>query len=277
MEIHNLENNQEEEKETIKINLEGETDEEIMKDLEKKLPDEARPKNTIFNKLIAIIDGKLFKLSEKIIMKYVKAKKFEYNKYDIFAKFRMITAIIFIAAIFIIGPLTAFFSPSKEVFFSFFSIIVDACIYGLMASLEYKGNLYHKLNSLDYQPLFRNRQNPIVYKYVRLKNKVSFLAKKKRRFFVLKGQLTAYFVFFLLTFSCIFYVKNYFINILIFFIFSPSIFVSLLENYSEHIFDFDEPQVKRKKEKVFSLTKILQKVFDEMVGRTKEVPVGIQS
>jgi hypothetical protein len=147
-----------------------------------------------------------------------------------------------------------------------------------MFIIQYLEKKKNDLKSEAYAPLFNNRKDINVYKYVKLRNKIEFLLNRKNRYFYIGFII----LFVLLYYSFIFWIislgGNKIETLLIAFSFLPTYLLDLVDTYSFYIFDFDEPIKKNQTEKSLSskLTRIAQKVFDDLVGRTKEIPVGNQ-
>jgi hypothetical protein len=271
----NLPDNQEEKKE-VNIKLEGETEEEQLADLEKKIPKELAPKDTKFNRLISIIDVRLFKITQDFIMYFVSKYKFKYNKFDIYSKLRLITTIIFLVVSFIFSPLLGFFL-GKVLWVKLTVGILNMAIYLVITSFEYSYYLRNKLKSLAYQPIFNSRKNAGINKYIKLRNKIDFIFDKKWRFGALRAEFFVY-LFFYSWFLMLVLTHAFVLTTILFAMFIPIHIVNILDHYSDYVFDLDEPEGKKKKvrEKVLELTRLMQKAFDELVGRLNPNPVGNQ-
>jgi hypothetical protein len=275
---NNIDNNDNNKKEDFIINLEGETVDEKITDLLKKLPEPFLPKKTLINKILEKIDIKLFSLFEHFILKYVRAKKFTQNKYDLLSKLRLATTILFLVVAFVYCPISSFLLKASLTV-KIINVLISSSLYLIIVFLEYNSHLKNILKSILYMPIFLQQKNPHINFKIQLTNKITFITERPFRYSLLKTELFIYFVFFLFIAFVFAVTKIYWSSIYIFSMVTFIYILNLMDNYINYITDFDKPENKKKKEKEkkTSLTKLMQKLLDDLIRSLKPSPVSNQA
>lgn len=219
-------------------------------------------KKTPLLKFIQKTDEFLFQISEMIILYFVKKNKYKYNKYKIMLFFKQINIALLILTMLFLTPLGIMFKnnlntkellTTQGILFFFFSLII------FFELLEY---FTLKKKESIYNPLFLLRKYPTIYKLVKSVTMFDFIVKKKLRFNMIKTRFIIYGFFYLiiipLNLSNGLGLEDSF---LLYFIISH--FLIVLNDYLDSIFDFDEPDKKRKKAKE-KITDLVRKRLEEL-------------
>jgi len=269
------ENKQEESKKKIIINAEDFKGQE-------DLPKELRVKNTFFNRNLLIpLDTALFKISEAVILFYVKKNKYRKNRYKILINFRIINIIIGIITFFLVAPLGVYLqntsgTPRSIMFsFSFFYII------GLLLMVGEGLKITHLiLKATDYDSFYLFQSNSKHYEIQKFKNHFEFEVEKKHRLHFLLTIMPLFLFFWTFAVIILTSCKTLFdfmaLSYLFFFLFDESLCV--IDLYIDYIFDFKKPKGKRKKKEV--LTKLMEKVFNKLKDSCKvpsPIPIPVNN
>ena len=257
---------------SIEINLDN-LDEDLGK-LEEKLPKEFRPKNSFTYKQLKKIDVIVFKLCEKVILYFVRHYKYEKNKYKIQLLFQQFLFFLFFLTFFILCPIGNIIRMRSLGTFSAWDVSLTLSLTLLIfipiLFFEFMEWLSTKRKAIDYDILFLMRKHPNVYHNVKAEAKIKFVMFRVLRIKMLKFRLMSMGFFYPLM-ILLFAVTGFDLgdSFIFYFMFSHSLLI--LNDYIEYIFDFDEPDKKKKPAKK-EVSAIVQKILDNLIGRAMPLP-----
>lgn len=208
------------------------------------------------------IDRGIFRVVESLVLKYVRRKKYTRHKYDLRIKMREIKVVVLSIIVFVCMPIDFALGGTSLVMTMF---MISAWTFSLWGEIRLLN--IAKSQKESYDILFSMRKNPIVYREMQEVLKILFSETQERRFFIIKlNSSILFFVVSILTLVLLFNAVD--IGDAIFFYLVPTVIAEILDNYVDYVFDFDEPEMKDKKEKD-SVTDLVMKKWRELVSLPK--------
>lgn len=186
------------------------------------------------------LDDKVFALVEKVVVKWVKRRKYKQHKYDFLLMLKKWELVAYLVLLPLCVFLALYFHRT-----SLFTIGFLAVFLAWFGYMDYKMVRQMKEN---YDPLFMARKHPIVYQSMKaLADDIYERDKKYREWMLLAnlfmGGLNLVFV-------------NYFIL--------PLILMNILRLYIHAVFDFDEPDEYKEAKK--ELSEVVKAAWQSLVG-----------
>jgi hypothetical protein len=238
---------------------------------EEELPQEIRLPNTAFNnKILRPLDKFLFKITERVILHFVKKSKYTKNKYKVQVTFKKIMIASLILFVFVFYPAVSILTKGPKsplivtiLFYLIFTFIIIAEVIQLLKLI---------MKAVDYDEIFLRRKNPQIYKFEKIKCLLEFELLKRIRAKAMFSYCVTTSIFWFLLILIWFPIKSLAesLSLSYFVFFALQEICFILDNYTKYVFDFDKPEKKKKEVKSKSLGRIMEQAFERMKDLVKQ-------
>ena len=213
------------------------------------------------------LDKRIFKITEKFVLKRVNKNKHKKHKYDVLLEFKKWHTVALAIMMWVVVPIlyAVIASPVSLIAIHIMIWIPAVALYIVEVDMV-------KGIGLAYQFLFDNRKNPLIYKLEKESCKHSFKQNSQSR--VNRLRMYLFLATLLLLLSWLGAVLNVYGTVAMLAAVTISSTLNLMSDYVRYVFDFDPPKPKKKKEKA-KMTDLVAGQWKQMSQAAQTKPIGI--